>query len=93
MDIPDTLRRRMEHFRRYGRLVSDGFELFQNPSWLAVHIGQFNDPEHYDPLVDQRPNVDDERLLGGLRRVIGEAVGVMPTHRAYIEKHCRAARD
>ena len=40
MSIPETLQYKMEHFRRYGRLVTDGMELFQNPSWLAVHVGQ-----------------------------------------------------
>jgi tryptophan halogenase len=90
MPIPGTLQYKIDHFRRYGRLVTDGMELFQNPSWLAVHIGQFNWPERYDPLVDQRSKVDADRLLGGLRRVIAEAAEAMPTHRRFIERHCRA---
>ncbi|MEJ2534236.1 MAG: tryptophan 7-halogenase [Gammaproteobacteria bacterium] len=91
MDIPDTLRRRMEHFRRYGRLVSEGFELFQNPSWLAVHVGQFNLPERYEPLVDERTEVDGDRLLAGLRRVMTEVAEAMPTHREFIDRNCRAS--
>lgn len=90
MTIPETLQYKIDHFRRYGRLVSDGLELFQNPSWLAVHIGQFNWPDQYDPLVDQRPKVDADRLLVGLRRVIAEAAEAMPTHRQFIERHCKA---
>ncbi|MDX1571685.1 MAG: tryptophan halogenase family protein [Xanthomonadales bacterium] len=90
MEIPETLNYKIEHFRRYGRLVSDGTELFQNPSWLAVHIGQFNTPERYDPLVDERTDVDAPKLLAGLRRVIDEAARAMPTHQEYIDKHCRA---
>jgi tryptophan halogenase len=92
MTIPDSLQYKIDHFRHYGRLVSDGMELFQNPSWLAVHIGQGNSPEHYDPLVDQRAGVDAERLLAGLRRVIAEATDAMPTHRQFIERHCKSAR-
>jgi tryptophan halogenase len=91
MDVPDSLRRRMEHFRRYGRLVSDGFELFQNPSWLAVHVGQFNLPERYDPLLDERADVDGERLLAGLRQVMEQVAEAMPTHGDFIDRHCRAA--
>ena len=90
MEIPETLVYKMEHFRRYGRLVTDGMELFQNPSWLAVHIGQLNWPERYDPLVDQRDKVDSEKLLTGLRRVIGEATNAMPAHQAFIDRHCKA---
>ncbi len=90
MPVPDTLQYKMDHFRQYGRLVTDGMELFQNPSWLAVHIGQFNWPQRYDPLVDERKNVDSEKLLASLRRVISEATDAMPTHQAYIGKHCKA---
>ena len=90
MAIPDSLQYKMDHFRRYGRLVSDGMELFQNPSWLAVHIGQLNWPEQHDPLVAERSHVDSAKLLAGLRRVIGEATDNMPTHRAFIDRHCKA---
>jgi tryptophan halogenase len=90
MSIPDTLQYKLDHFRRYGRLVTDGMELFQNPSWLAVHIGQLNWPERYDPLVDERSHVDSARLLAGLRRVIDETTDTMPTHRAFIDQHCKA---
>ncbi|MDJ0940517.1 MAG: tryptophan 7-halogenase [Woeseiaceae bacterium] len=91
MEIPDTLKLKIDNFRAYGRIVSTGIELFQNPSWLAVLIGQFIWPERYDPLTDQRTNVDGARTLAGLRRVMGEAADAMPTHRAYIDKHCKAA--
>jgi len=90
MSIPDTLEYKMEHFRRYGRLVSDGMELFQNPSWLAVHIGQLNWPERYDPLVDERGNVDSTQRLASLKRVINEATNDMPTHKTFIRKHCKS---
>ena len=35
------------------------------------------------PLVDQRDKVDSEKLLTGLRRVIGEATNAMPAHQAF----------
>jgi len=90
MPIPDSLQYKIDHFRHYGRLVADHLELFQNPSWLAVHIGQLNWPQRYDPLVEERARVDADRLLAGLRRVIGEAADAMPTHRQFIDRHCRA---
>lgn len=92
MSIPDTLAYKIAHFRAFGRLVSTNLELFQNPSWLAVLIGQLVWPQRYDPLVDQRTQVDAERALTSLRRTIGEAARVMPPHREYIERHCRAER-
>jgi len=91
MSVPDTLQYKIDHFRAYGRLVSTGIELFQNPSWLAVLIGQLVWPERYDPLTDQRTGVDGTATLEGLRRIMREAAGAMPTHRAYIDKFCKAA--
>lgn len=91
MTIPDTLQYKIDHFRAYGRLVSTGIELFQNPSWLAVLVGQMVLPERYDPLVDERGHVDSTARLAGLRRVMREAADVMPSHRDYIDRHCKAA--
>jgi tryptophan halogenase len=91
MSIPATLQYKIDQFRARGRLVSEGFELFQNPSWLAVHVGQFVTPARYDPIVDERAHVDADRMLAGIRRVAAEAAEAMPGHRAYIERHCRAA--
>ena len=90
MSIPETLQYKVDHFRAYGRLVSTGIELFQNPSWLAVLIGQFVDPERYDPLVDQRSNVDAAQRLKSLHKVMQEAAAIMPTHQEYIDQHCKA---
>ena len=91
MEIPDPLAHKIAHFRRYGRLVSEGPELFLNPSWLAVHIGQLNWPERYEPMVDSRPNVDAPRLLGGLRRVMRDAASAMPSHHATLTRLCDAS--
>jgi len=90
MAIPDTLAYKLEHFRRYGRLIIDSIELFQNPNWLAVFIGQEVWPERLDPLVAMRVKVDAAGRLAGLRRVMIEAAAVMPSHEQYLAQHCRA---
>lgn len=88
--VPDTVQHRIAHFRAFGRMVAYGYELFQNPSWLAVHIGQGNRPERWDPLVDQRTHVDAQARLASLRRVIGQAADAMPGHADFIARYCRA---
>ncbi|MEM7803742.1 MAG: tryptophan halogenase family protein [Pseudomonadota bacterium] len=90
ISIPDTLAYKMDQFRAGARLVSSGVELFQNPSWLAVLIGQHVEPERFDALVDQRPDVDGIARLAGLKRVIAESAEAMPTHAEFIAQHCRA---
>lgn len=89
MEIPDSLAYKIAHFREAGRIVANEIELFRNPSWLAVFIGQQVWPETYDPLADMR-GVDGAERLAGLRRVMADAVGQMPTHQAYIDHYCKA---
>jgi tryptophan 7-halogenase len=90
MDIPEELKWRMAHFRKNGRVVSMGPELFRNHAWLSVMLGQGMMPESYDPMLDMRPQVDAAGYMAGLVRVIGETVAVMPSHAAYIAHHCAA---
>jgi len=84
MDIPGELAYKLEQFSRAGNIVSDGLELFQNPSWLAVFIGQDIIPERYAPLADLRPPQDFVRYLESLRRTMVQAASAMPTHEQFI---------
>ncbi|PIQ37450.1 MAG: tryptophan halogenase [Lysobacterales bacterium CG17_big_fil_post_rev_8_21_14_2_50_64_11] len=90
MNIPDTLRYKIDQFRSSGRIVAEPLELFQNPNWLAVLIGQEVWPQHYSALVDLRSAVDAPRLLASLRRVSAQASAALPDHAHYIAQHCRA---
>lgn len=90
MAIPDSLQYKIDQFRLNGRLVSKGLELFTNPSWLAVFLGQGVIPERYDPLADLR-GIDGPAFLAGIRKAIEQAAAAMPTHAAYVERHCKAA--
>ncbi len=91
MDIPDTLLTKIEHFRRYGRLVARDADLFGPPSWLAVHIGQFNDPVGTDPVADYR-SVDGRGWLSKLRTAMQAAAQQTPTHEAFIAANCAAGQ-
>jgi tryptophan 7-halogenase len=89
MDIPDTLKLKIEHFRKYGRLIAREMDLFAPASWLAVHIGQLNFPDATDPLADFR-GIDGRAWLGKLRQAMAAEASRLPTHDAFIEKHCKA---
>jgi tryptophan halogenase len=87
---PDFLSERIHHFRTRGRLLSPGYELFQNPSWLAVHTGQGNGPDGWDPLADSRTFVPHEDRLSRIRAAIAEATSEAPTHADFIRENCAA---
>ncbi len=90
MAIPGTLQWKIDHFRKYGRLVAAEMDLFAPPSWLAVHVGQFNLPERADPLIDFR-NIDARDWMGKLRGAMAAAAQQATTHQQFIDRHCKAA--
>ena len=89
MSVPDTLQEKILHFRRFGRLVPREYDLFGPASWLAVHVGQFNLPERPDPLIHYR-EVDAPAWLARLRDALHTAALTLPTHRQFIDRHCKA---
>ena len=91
MPIPDTLQYKIDHFKRSGRLVSEGNDLFGNQSWLAVHLGQFNWPEGHDPLLDLR-DIDGVGMLKRQHQAMAQAAEAMPTHADFIRRHCAAGQ-
>ncbi|RST32256.1 tryptophan 7-halogenase [Sphingomonas ginkgonis] len=89
MAIPDTLRERLDLYRSRGRFFPAEFDLFLEPSWVAVMEGQGVRPAAPDPLAA----VHAERLaelLPRIRGTIAAAVTAMPPHERFIAEHCRA---
>lgn len=91
MSIPDSLAAKIDVFKSHGRLFREGDELFTEPGWLQVLIGQNILPSGYDPLANQLPDTELERFLSTLRRVVGGAASRLMPHSDYIERHCKTA--
>lgn len=88
MSIPDTLRERMELFRSNGRIFRENNEMFAEVSWLQVLHGQRVPVRGYQPLVDLYDEARIADFIGSVRGVIAKCVDVMPTHEAFIARHC-----
>jgi tryptophan halogenase len=91
MPIPDSLAHKMELFLSNGRIQRDGMELFADPSWLQVMVGQRMRPRAYHPFAELRPEAEVAAYVGHVEQVIAKCVKVMPTHAEYIARHCAAA--
>lgn len=92
MPIPDSLAHKIEVWKSCGRVPLLTEESYQEPSWVAVLLGNGIVPHRYDPIVDR---IALDRLRGGLaarRRAISDAVQRLPSHEAYIQRFC-AARE
>jgi tryptophan 7-halogenase len=91
MEIPDTLRRKIDLFRANGRIFREDEELFAEESWIQVFLGQGVIPRAWDPLVDIKSEAELTTFLGGVEDVIRKCVAIMPSHAAYIARTCPAA--
>jgi tryptophan halogenase len=93
MPIPDTLQRKIDLFRSNGRVFRDLQELFAEPSWLQVMIGQRIVQRGYHPFADLRPEAEVEAYVRNVAEVIAKCVKVMPTQAAFIAEHCAATQS
>lgn len=90
MPIPDTLQYKIDHFTAHGMLVAEGPELFANPSWIAVYLGQGITPRQAPALAAMRPAVPVAERFAQIRQAMAEAVATMPSHGEFIARHCAA---
>jgi tryptophan 7-halogenase len=91
MEIPETLKRKIELFRSQGRFFREDDELFDEPNWTAVFLGQNIVPQSYDPLADSFDEAEIAENLAHMRDVIAKTADAMPAHRAYLMRHCPAS--
>lgn len=90
MEIPDSLRHRMELFKEGGRIFRSQQELFTENSWLAVMLGQGLMPDSYDPIADSLPFPDMQRALEQFRQAVRQAAYSMPSHADFINLFCKS---
>jgi tryptophan halogenase len=93
MEIPETLRDRIELFRKHGRIFRDGTELFSEVAWLQVFDGQGIEAESHNPLADLPDEETVIEYLRSVREVIARCVAIMPDHGDYIAQHCAVAAE
>jgi tryptophan halogenase len=91
MAIPDSLAYRIDLFRSSGRIAFQDRELFVEPNWLSVFIGQGIWPRRYDPLADVMSLDSVKNQMLRLRGLIRQTANAMPTHAGFIAEHCRAS--
>jgi tryptophan halogenase len=91
MEVPDTLRHKIELFRQNGRVFRYNDELFDIPSWVAVMLGQGVTPEGHDPLVDAMPDRDVLRAMAELAQSYEQAARRLPLASEFIDRKLAAA--
>ena len=90
MEIPESLARKIDLFAGRGRLFQSDYDLFAEPSWIAVLMGQGIVPRQYDALVDSLPEAALVQRLQRMSALIGQTAQAMPSHQAFIARYCAA---
>ncbi len=90
MPIPPDLAERIALFRATARLKREHDELFTEVAWLQAFIGQGIVPTAHHPLARLLDDQDIAGFLGSLSGAIARETDALPTHRAFIDRHCAA---
>ena len=74
MEIPATLRHRIELFRESGRVFRPADELFAENSWIQVMLGQGILPKAYHPVADLMGRAELTQFLEGIHSQVERTV-------------------
>jgi tryptophan halogenase len=88
VDLPDSLKERIELFRSYGRIVRDEQELFTVQSWQYLLMMQGVEPSGYEPLADRLAPQTAQKALDDIHGVVARCAATMPMHKEFIAQNC-----
>lgn len=90
MELPESLKQRIDLFRVNGTL-SEGIDvLFRAVSWQSVMEGMGIRPRGYHPSIDRIPADDLASELDRAADVLAATVQQVPNHADFIAQHCAA---
>ena len=89
MEIPDSLRHRINLFKETGRVFKVPTELFGENSWTQVMLGQGLYPEQYHPIANMMEDKELEDFLEGIHGSAQRLVSQLPEHQRFIDHYCR----
>jgi tryptophan halogenase len=90
MEIPDSLRHKLDVWNASGQIALGDSESYMEPSWLAILLGNDAVPARYDVSADRFP-LEQIRTGMELRReeIMRSAQAVTP-HQDFIDRPCKA---
>jgi tryptophan halogenase len=90
MEIPDSLKQRLDLFKETGRIFTSEGELFRVDSWSQVMLGQGVYPQQYHQIAAIMKQHELERFLSDIRQTIDKAVEGLPSHQSFLDDYCRS---
>ena len=90
MDVPDSLKRKIELWRSKGRVFREGHELFGTASWVAVLLGQGIVPTEPEPAAGAIDVTMAADALDKMRLSYQRMAEHMPAHADFVAQTCPA---
>lgn len=90
MELPGTLKHKIELFRESGNIFCHRNDLFQLSSWLQVMVGQGITPKSCHPFVQTISPVDRAEYLNNIKLLMENEAAKLPSHEAFIARNCAA---
>ncbi|MEW6704064.1 MAG: tryptophan halogenase family protein [Pseudomonadota bacterium] len=88
MQVPDSLRHRIELFRDTGRVFRNPNHLFAENSWVQVMMGQGLTPRQHHPIAELMGDEELSGFLEGIRGPVNRTLAQLPAHEAYVRQYC-----
>ncbi|MFN4113148.1 MAG: tryptophan halogenase family protein [Sphingomonadaceae bacterium] len=88
MAVPETLAAKLAAFRATAYIHREHEELFTEPGWLQVMIGQGVLPHGWNPLADTMPEADLAAMMDSLARRNRDLAAQMPGHVEFLRAFC-----
>ncbi len=80
MQVPERLANKIKIFEATGTITHDEFDVFWEPSWLQVMLGQGIKPKAYHPLANQFSEQQLTELMRTMKQNKQAPVNNMPDH-------------
>ena len=91
IDLPERLTRKIELFRSNGILVQDHLDVFLEPSWLQVMLGQGIVPQDYHPIADSLSDEQLQEKLANMKKLKMEPLPKIPSHDEFLKMFVKSA--
>lgn len=88
MDVPDSLRQKIDLFKESGRVFRKNDELFAENSWIQVMLGQGIEPNSYHPIADKMSDDELMYFLNQIQKDVKKVSNQLPPHGDYVRQYC-----
>ncbi|MBT2134454.1 FAD-dependent oxidoreductase [Croceibacterium sp. LX-88] len=88
LDVPDTLRERMEAFAQGAQAWQSTNEIFRVDSWIQVLLGQRMTPQGWNRVGALMKDGRLKQTMEDASRMVANRVATMQSHQQFIDSYC-----